>query len=148
MEINIRPFIYEKDIENVYRLYETVYGKEALESWKRRWRWQYLQNPAAEYVEAGMWVAEREDGTILGFQGSFPQRLKLGEEVIISDEAGDLAVHKEARRQGLGTKFTEAILDNRTHLLMAYNYAPATGRICCRLGCCPRLLCAMVFAAD
>jgi GNAT superfamily N-acetyltransferase len=137
VEINIRPFIYEKDLENVYRLYETVYGAKALACWKRRWRWQYLQNPAAETAKAGMWVAEREDGAILGFQGSFPQRLKLGEEVIISDEAGDLAVHKKARRHGLGTKFTVAIMDNRTHLLMAYNYSPATGRICCRLGCTP-----------
>lgn len=120
-----------------------MFGKDSLESWKKRWRWEYVESPGAEFAEAGMWVAERDDGRILGFQGSFPERLKIRENEISAYDPGDLAVHSDARRQGLGQKLTLAYMDNEEYITMAYGWAAATGRIFQRLGldsvyCVPR----------
>jgi GNAT superfamily N-acetyltransferase len=134
MKIRIRKMDFEKDMEQVFKLYGTVFGKESLNSWKKRWRWEYLENPSTEYIETIMWVAERADGTIVGVHGGYPERIKINENEISTVDPGDMAVYKEARRQGLGEKLTKEYMDNEKFITIAYNWAAATGRIFRRLG--------------
>jgi hypothetical protein len=145
LEISIRPLHFEKDREAVFKLYGTVFGADSLANWKKRWRWEYIENPAVEYVKPVMWVAEREDGVIVGVHGGYPEKLKINTAEISTIDPGDLAVYVEARRQGLGEKLTKAYMDNEKYITLAYNYAAATGRIFRRLGlipvdCVPRYL--------
>jgi ribosomal protein S18 acetylase RimI-like enzyme len=137
MEISIRPFDFQKDREEVYRLHASAFGEESLVSWKNRWKWQYEESPAARQMGPNMWVAEREDGRLVGYQGSTPSRLKIGDRIIPTYDPGDLAVDVAARRQGLGQKLTKAYMDQEQFITMGYNWVPATGRIFLRLGLTP-----------
>lgn len=134
VNVKIRPLNYETDMEAVYRLYGAVFGKDSLESWRKRWQWEYLENPGTEYSEANLWVAEREDGVFIGIHGSVPGQLKIDKKIIITHDPCDFAVHQEARRQGLGKKLVKAFIDSTKYIALAYNGAGATGRICRRLG--------------
>ncbi len=133
MSIQVREFSLE-DMDVIFRIYGNVFGEDRLERWKMRWRWQFQSNPAASETPSSMWVAETEEGKILGFIGSFPIRLQVGDRQIVSSSSGDLMVLQEARRMGLGEKLSRAYLESTQTLATGFGYAPGTGRIYRRLG--------------
>ena len=49
----------------VFRLYEDVFGQSLTEGSRRRWRWQYLDNPLTGPEGPEIWVA-RQGADVLG----------------------------------------------------------------------------------
>ena len=91
-----------KDDEELFRLYGEVFGTPLAESSQRRWRWQYLENPAnADGPE--IWVA-RDGDALLGQYASMPVRLWWGGHEVRSSWGMDVFVREEARGRGVGAR--------------------------------------------
>lgn len=123
------------ELETVYRLYGEAFGAESLAAFKKRWRWQFVDNPATRFAPSRMWVAENDEGRIVGHIASYPMRLKVGERELLTSSSGDLLVLAETRGQGLGEKLSKAYRDSAGELATdGFGYQPVTGRIYRRLG--------------
>jgi GNAT superfamily N-acetyltransferase len=92
-----------EDDEAIFRLYAGVFGTDTSESSRRRWRWQYLENPETEDQGPAIWVA-REDGKVLGQYASMPVRLYWGGREVRSSWGMDVFLHEDARGKGLGAR--------------------------------------------
>ena len=89
-----------RDDEELFRLYSEVFGAPLAESSRRRWRWQYLENPANEDGPE-IWVA-RDGDTLLGQYASMPVRLYWGEGEVRASWGMDVFVNAAARGRGVG----------------------------------------------
>lgn len=89
--------IGDNDLEAVLSLYGDVFGEEPLQLFRRRYRWQFFDNPYASALPSKLWVAEMDD-QIVGFIGSFPLRQKLFDEQFLARWGCDLMTSKEVRR--------------------------------------------------
>jgi hypothetical protein len=92
-----------EDDEAIFRLYADVFGTALSEGSRRRWRWQYLENPETEAEGPAIWVA-REDGQVLGQYASMPVRLYWGGREVRSSWGMDVFLNSDARGKGLGAK--------------------------------------------
>jgi GNAT superfamily N-acetyltransferase len=91
------------DDEQLFDLYRDVFGESLTESSQRRWRWQYLDNPANGPEGPKIWLAT-ESGKILGQYASMPVDLWWGGREVRSSWGMDVFVRREARGRGLGEK--------------------------------------------
>ena len=91
-----------RDAEELFRLYEEVFGRPLTESSRRRWSWQYEENPAAGEVPS-IWVA-RDDGRVLGQYASMPVRLWWGGREVRSSWGMDVFLQPAARGRGIGAR--------------------------------------------
>lgn len=80
------------------------------EASRRRWRWQYLENPNAG-GDPAIWVA-REDGRALGQYASMPVRLWWGGREVDASWGMDVFVRAEARGKGVGAALFTTWSDN------------------------------------
>jgi GNAT superfamily N-acetyltransferase len=92
----------EEDDEELFRLYHDVFGHDMTEASRRRWDWQYRENPHAE-GDPEIWVA-REDGRILGQYASMPVRLWWGGKEVRASWGMDVFLREEARGRGVGAQ--------------------------------------------
>jgi GNAT superfamily N-acetyltransferase len=92
-----------EDDEEIFRLYAEVFGAALSESNRRRWRWQYLENPETEALGPAIWVA-RENGRVLGQYASMPVRLFWGGREVRASWGMDVFLSAAARGQGLGAR--------------------------------------------
>ncbi len=123
----------EADYDGVFALYGEVFGDQALKLFRRRWRWQFFENPVNRRVASHLWVADL-DGAVVGFLASFPTRMKFGDlETIIYHDC-DLIVSSRTRRLGIGERLVRAYDEFPNPLSNALAYAPANGRIRGRVG--------------
>jgi GNAT superfamily N-acetyltransferase len=99
------------DGEEIFRLYEAVFGASLTEASRRRWRWQYLENPATAPAGPEIWVA-REEGRLLGQYASMPVRLWWGDREVRSSWGMDVFVAEEARGKGIGARLFTAWSDH------------------------------------
>jgi GNAT superfamily N-acetyltransferase len=99
------------DADEIFRLYEDVFGAQLTEASRRRWRWQYLDNPATGPEGPEIWVA-REDGRVLGQYASMPVRLWWGGRLVRSSWGMDVFLRAEARGKGLGARLFTAWSDH------------------------------------
>lgn len=99
------------DDEELFRLYRAVFGDALAESSRRRWRWQYLDNPATAPSGPEIWVA-REDGTLLGQYASMPVRLQWGDREVRSSWGMDVFLSPAARGKGVGARLFTAWSDH------------------------------------
>ena len=99
-EILIRPFKIS-DEENIVKLLV-----DAFNGWPHfniestpleHWKWKYNDNPKKGRVIA---IAEK-DGKIIGVDHGYYLNIKIGEEVLLSGQATDLAVDANFRGQGI-----------------------------------------------
>jgi GNAT superfamily N-acetyltransferase len=90
----------EEDDEELFRLYRDVFGHEMTEASRRRWAWQYRENPHAGGAPE-IWVA-RQDGRILGQYASMPVGLWWGGREVRASWGMDVFLREEARGQGVG----------------------------------------------
>jgi GNAT superfamily N-acetyltransferase len=90
------------DGETLFRLYQEVFGAGLTEGSRRRWRWQYLDNPA-NVDGPEIWVA-RDGETLLGQYASMPVRLWWGGRDVRSSWGMDVFVRAEARGRGVGAR--------------------------------------------
>jgi GNAT superfamily N-acetyltransferase len=89
------------DGEEIFRLYEEVFGDTLTESSRRRFRWQYLENPATSAEGPEIWVARLGEG-VLGQYASMPVRLYWGGREVRSSWGMDVFLRPEARGKGVG----------------------------------------------
>jgi GNAT superfamily N-acetyltransferase len=100
-----------QDDEELFRLYGEVFGQQMSEASRRRWRWQYLENPATPPEGPEIWVA-REDGALLGQYASMPVRLWWGGREVRSSWGMDVFLKEQARGKGLGARLFTAWSDH------------------------------------
>lgn len=98
------------DADDLFRLYGDVFGNALTQASRRRWEWQYLENPATPDGPE-IWVA-REDGRLLGQYASMPVRLWWGAREVRSSWGMDVFVAGEARGRGLGARLFTAWSDH------------------------------------
>lgn len=99
-----------RDSESLFRLYADVFGQPATEASQRRWRWQYLENPALTGPPE-IWVA-RQGEELLGQYASMPVRLRWGADEVRASWGMDVFVRAEARGQGVGAALFSAWADH------------------------------------
>jgi hypothetical protein len=98
------------DADLLFRLYGEVFGAELTEGSRRRWDWQYRDNPASPDGPE-IWVA-RDDGKLLGQYASMPVRLWWGGREVRSSWGMDVFLAAEARGRGLGARLFTAWSDH------------------------------------
>lgn len=91
------------DDEALFALYEAVFGAKLTEGSRRRWRWQYLENPLHDEEGLAIWVA-RDGDAVLGQYASMPVRLWWGDREVRSSWGMDVFLRPEARGRGLGAQ--------------------------------------------
>ncbi len=100
------------DDEELFRQYEGVFGLKLTEGSKRRWRWQYLDNPRTSAAGPEIWVA-REGDKVLGQYASMPVGLWWDNREIRSSWGMDVFLKPEARGKGIGaalfTKWSDSV---------------------------------------
>ena len=99
------------DDDELFRLYRAVFGEELAESSRRRWRWQYLDNPATAPDGPEIWVA-RDGGRLLGQYASMPVQLQWGDREVRSSWGMDVFLSPAARGLGVGARLFTAWSDH------------------------------------
>jgi GNAT superfamily N-acetyltransferase len=99
------------DADRLFALYADVFGQALGERSRRRWDWQYLENPATPPAGPEIWVA-REDDRLLGQYASMPVVLWWGGREVRSSWGMDVFVAAEARGRGVGAKLFTAWSDH------------------------------------
>jgi GNAT superfamily N-acetyltransferase len=89
------------DADELLRLYGEVFGQKLTESSRRRWRWQYTQNPATAPEGPEIWVAREED-RVLGQYASMPVHLWWAGREVRASWGMDVFLRPEARGKGIG----------------------------------------------
>ena len=95
-----------EDDEALFGIYQTIFGQARTEASRRRWRWQYLDNPNAPTPPA-VWVV-REGGEPLGQMGTMPVRLWWGDREVQASWGMDYFVKPESEGRGLGPLLARA----------------------------------------
>jgi GNAT superfamily N-acetyltransferase len=99
------------DAEELFRRYEEVFGAALTGSSRRRWQWQYLENPQTGPDGPEIWVA-REGDTLLGQYASMPVRLQWAGREVRSSWGMDVFLRAEARGKGIGALLFTAWSDH------------------------------------
>src|SRR5688572_5802673 len=100
-----------EDDDELFRLYRDVFGHELTDGSRKRWRWQYLENPATAAAGPEIWVARR-DGALLGQYASMPVVLWWGGREVRSSWGMDVFLREEARGTGTGARLFTAWSDH------------------------------------
>ncbi len=95
-----------EDDEALFGIYQTIFGQARTEASRRRWRWQYLDNPNAPTPPA-VWVV-REGSEPLGQMGTMPVRLWWGDREVLASWGMDYFVKPESEGRGLGPLLARA----------------------------------------
>lgn len=95
------------DIADIIKLFENVFEGSFSLDW---WRWKYLSNPAGFYGEEGdIWVAEANDGEIVGHWAVIPEKMKLNSETVTVAQAVDAATHPDYRGLGIFKSLVKSV---------------------------------------
>ncbi len=98
----IRPYA-EGDDADVCRLFGTVFGRTMT---PRKYRWKLHEAPWGSEIP-NVWLAVRNDQVIGQYAGT-PQRLKLGEQVVLVLHGCDVMTDPQNRRRGVLTSLGAA----------------------------------------
>jgi GNAT superfamily N-acetyltransferase len=100
-----------RDQEDIFRFYAETFGQDLTEGSRRRWRWQYAENPRREAEGPAIWVA-REGTSVLGQYASMPVALRWGGREVRSSWGMDVFLRPEARGKGVGARLFTAWSDH------------------------------------
>jgi GNAT superfamily N-acetyltransferase len=92
-----------EDDEEILQLYAGVFGERLAEGVRRRFQWQYLQNPATPPEGPEIWVA-RDGERLLGQYASMPVVLWWGGLERRASWGMDVFVRAEGRGRGVGAR--------------------------------------------
>ena len=101
------------DQEDIFRFYAETFGQDLTEGSRRRWHWQYAENPEREAEGPAIWVA-REGDSVLGQYASMPVRLWWDGAEVRSSWGMDVFLRPEARGKGVGARLFTAWSDHVT----------------------------------
>ena len=93
----------ERDREALESMYADVFGREAAERNRARFRWQYEENPHCPPAGPEIWVA-REDGVVLGQYATMPVRLLVRGRILRGSWGMDVMVRPNLQRKGIGSR--------------------------------------------
>lgn len=99
------------DQEDIFRFYAETFGQDLTEGSRRRWQWQYAENPEREPEGPAIWVA-REGASVLGQYASMPVRLWWGDREVRSSWGMDVFLRPQARGKGVGARLFTAWSDH------------------------------------
>lgn len=99
------------DQEDIFRFYAETFGHDLTEGSRRRWQWQYAENPEREAAGPAIWVA-REGASVLGQYASMPVRLWWDGREVRSSWGMDVFLRPEARGKGVGARLFTAWSDH------------------------------------
>jgi GNAT superfamily N-acetyltransferase len=99
------------DQEDIFRFYAETFGQDLTEGSRRRWEWQYAENPAREKEGPAIWVA-REGADVLGQYASMPVRLFWDGREVRSSWGMDVFLRPQARGKGVGARLFTAWSDH------------------------------------
>jgi len=106
---SVRP--YKKgDETGLFALWKAVYPQKKCErdEWMRWWHWALEENPAGLGIT---WLAEADDGRIVGLYRGFPMKMKMEEKVINAVQGVDSMTHPEYRRQGMNSALITQVVE-------------------------------------
>lgn len=99
------------DQEDIFRFYSETFGQDLTEGSRRRWQWQYGENPSREAEGPAIWVA-REGTDVLGQYASMPVRLWWDDREVRSSWGMDVFLRPQARGKGVGARLFTAWSDH------------------------------------
>ncbi|MEW6745896.1 MAG: GNAT family N-acetyltransferase [Planctomycetota bacterium] len=109
MTMRVRGF-RDGDLEAVLELRSLVFrGLEETRE-RRRWRWEFEENPFRREDLPLTWVVE-EGERIVGNFGMVPYAMKIGGAIGRAVDGIDLAVHPACQGRGLAHLLTDALMD-------------------------------------
>lgn len=91
------------DYPSIAALLDRTFGGKPYEQRLKLWKWRYDDNPARTDAFPSFLVLEQEH-RIVGVQGLFPLRIKVGQKNLTASVSCDLAVDPAARSEGVKLK--------------------------------------------
>jgi hypothetical protein len=88
----------EDDVEGVFNLYDTVFGKIGGQIFRSRWQWAHVDNPLPEH--SPKWVLDH-GGVIVGFLAAMALPYCINGERVIANTTCDYMVHPDHRFHGI-----------------------------------------------
>jgi GNAT superfamily N-acetyltransferase len=85
----------------LFALYAEVFGDGNLERSRRRYLWQYFENPNTPEDGPVIWMA-REGDTLLGQMATMPFQMWWGDREVRASAGNDYFVRKSAQGRGIG----------------------------------------------
>jgi GNAT superfamily N-acetyltransferase len=116
----------------MFRLYEEVFGADATVASRRRWRWQYEENPQVAATGPVIWMAQ-EPGRLLGQMAALRVRLWFGGREVQASWGNDYFVRKDAQGRGLGALLSNAWSDHED-VALALGLTPSSYPLFKKLG--------------
>ncbi len=92
-----------EDGEALLSMYAGIFGQGEAEASRRRFRWQYEENPHCPPEGPEIWVA-CEGGELLGQYATMPVRLKVADRVVRASWGMDVMVKPGIQRKGVGSR--------------------------------------------
>jgi GNAT superfamily N-acetyltransferase len=85
----------------LFALYAEVFGDGNLERSRKRYLWQYFENPNTPEDGPVIWMA-REGDTLLGQMATMPLQMWWGDREVTASAGNDYFVRKSAQGRGIG----------------------------------------------
>jgi GNAT superfamily N-acetyltransferase len=118
--------------EEMFRLYEQVFGEAAARASKHRWSWQYERNPLARETGPVIWMA-RQGPRLLGQMATMRVALWFGSREVQASWGNDYFVRKGAQGRGLGALLSNAWSDHED-VALALGLTPSSYPLFKKLG--------------
>lgn len=117
MTITIRQATID-DKPAIFAFLDKAYGEKARYKYPERWEWQFERNPFRNPNLLPLWIAETEDGNIVGQIGSQIEPLKLGDNLHHKIYWGvDLVVLPDYRNQKVGYNLNLAMVKQNDNII-------------------------------
>ena len=133
MKVNIREF-RDKDISELYNLYSEAFGTEALARWQKRWKWEFVDNPACKVLPSRIFVAEDSNQGLMGCVGSFPVELKVGDKIVPYPYGCDFLVAKASRNKNVGSRLVQAYAESAPVMATSFFHTDVSVHILKKFG--------------
>jgi predicted N-acetyltransferase YhbS len=119
MKVKIRE-LRNEDIIELCNLYGEAFGSEALARWQKRWKWEFVDNPACKVMQSRIFVAEDSNQGLIGCVGSFPVELKIGDKLVPYLYGCDFLVAKASRKKNIGNRLVQAYAESARKIATSF----------------------------
>jgi hypothetical protein len=92
--------------DEIFRLYEEVFGAAGTEASRKRWSWQFVENPGTPADGPVIWMA-RDGDRLIGQMATMPFTVWWGGREVTGSAGMDYFVRKGEQGRGLGILLSE-----------------------------------------